>query len=706
MGGVADKLRLWERRELPVMQQAEAAECGIFCLGMVASYFGHHMDAASLRRRFSISMEGATLLDLMNFAERLHLSARPLRVEMADLKRFRVPVILHWDLNHFVVLKGYRRGRYIIHDPANGRQALREEDVSRHFTGVVLELTPTQEFEERDERKPLKLSDFWSRIVGLKRSLSLVFILSIFLQVFVLVGPLFQQLVIDDVLMSGDLNLLVVLGIGFGLVLLFEIMTNALRGVVLLHFGGLMSVQMTANLFHHLVRLPVTYFEKRHVGDIVARFRSLDEIKQLLTEGVIESLVDVIIVVGVLVMLYVYSALLATVVLCAALLYAGIRLLMYRSLREAQKQEIVAKAEENSNFMESVRGMQTIKLFGAEAHREGIWQNYFVTTINRNIKLGIFRLSYENINRLIYGLENILVIAIAAHMVIGGSFSVGMLFAFISYKRQFMDKTSQLIEMLIRFKMLNLHFERLSDVTLTPKEVTQPENQRSHAVKGGIALDTVSFSYSETGSWVVNHLSLKIDPGESVAIVGPSGCGKTTVMKLMLGLFEPVEGEVRVDGVPLSYIGLRQYRSQVAAVMQDDQLLSGSIAENISFFSPDADYQRVEECAMRASVHEDIERMPMGYNSLIGDMGSSLSGGQKQRILLARALYREPRILFLDEATSHLDGHTESRISESIRELEITRVIIAHRQETIDTADRVINLEANASGEKVADNPL
>ncbi|MCP1728221.1 ATP-binding cassette subfamily B protein RaxB [Natronospira proteinivora] len=692
MSDLAARLRLWDRRELPLIQQSEAAECGIACLGMIAGYFGYRVGLSDLRQKFSISMEGCTLLDLMNFAEKLALASRPLRVELDDLKAFKVPVILHWDLNHFVVLKGIKGKKYIIHDPAQGIRYLSHDEVSSHFTGVVLELLPTKEFQQKDERQPLRLSDFWSRIIGLKRSLGLLFLLSLLLQVFVLAAPYYQQLVVDDVLMSADLNMLLVLAIGFAMLLLFEVATNALRGIVLLHFGSLMSIQMTANLFHHLVRLPVTYFEKRHMGDIITRFGSLQHVKDMLTEGIIEALLDGVMIMGVLILLYVYSPLLATVVVATGMLYALIRLMMYRSLREASKQEIIARAEENSNFMETVRGMQTIKLFGAEAKREGIWQNYFVTSVNRKIKVGIFDISFQNINRLLFGLENIIVIYLAAHLVLAGNFSVGMLFAFVAYKRQFMDKASRLVEKLIEFKMLNLHFERLSDVTLTEKEETQPDHARVVDINGDLKLDNVSFSYSDSGPKVIENLSLEVGAGESLALVGPSGCGKTTAMKVMLGLFVPQKGEVLVDGIPLERIGLGPYRRQIAAVMQDDQLLSGSISENIAFFEPNIEQQRVQECAEMAAIHEDISNMPMGYNSLIGDMGSSLSGGQKQRVLLARALYKQPRILFLDEATSHLDTDMEKKISANIRNLDITRVIIAHRPETIQTADRVVDL--------------
>lgn len=692
MSNISNKLRLIQGRELPIIQQAEGAECGIACLGMVAGFFGHRMDMPVLRSKFTVSLEGCTLRDLMKFAQRLEMSSRPLRAELDDLKKFRKPVILHWDLNHFVVLKKVRGKRYIIHDPAHGCRSLTRDQMSENFTGVMLELTPTKEFKHRDVRMKLSFSDFWTRIVGLKRSLGLLFLLSILLQIFILAAPYYQQLVIDEVLLSRDFNMLSVLAVGFGMILLFEIATNVLRSLTLLHFGGIISIQLTSNLFHHLVRLPVTYFEKRHIGDVVERFRSLDEVKRLLTEGMVEALIDGLIVIGVLVMLYIYSALLATIVLAGVLIYAGIRFGMYRALRKASMQEIIAKAGENSNFMETVRGIQTIKILGGEAHREGLWQNHFVNSVNRRIKVGLFQISFQNANRFLFGLETIIVIYLAARLIMGGQFSVGMLMAFLAYKRQFTSKASRLVEMLVQFKMLNLHFERLADVALTPREVTEPDNTRDNDLQGGVGLHNASFRYSDNGPWIVRDLSLNISTGESVALVGPSGCGKTTVMKLMLGLLPPNEGKVLVDGIRLEHIGLRRYREQVAAVMQEDQLLSGSIRENITFYESQPNMDKVVACASRAAIHDDISRMPMGYNSLIGDMGSSLSGGQKQRLLLARALYRRPRILFLDEATSHVDARTEHEINDAIREMNITRVIIAHRRETIDSADRVIDL--------------
>lgn len=691
----ASKLQFWYRKKLPLILQSEATECGLACLAMVAGYHGYRTDLLSMRQNFSLSLEGATLLDIMQFAEKLALTSRPLRIELEDLEALQTPCILHWDLNHFVVLKSATEKSIVIYDPAYGERRLSLNEASGHFTGIALELTPTQAFVAKEKPPSLRFSDFWSKITGLKSSLMLIFTLSLLLQIFALASPYYIQLVIDDVILTADTSLLTVLAIGFALVLLFEVATTALRGFTLLHFGNLMNIQLGSNLFHHLIRLPLDYFEKRHMGDVVSRFGSLQRVKELLTTGVIETLIDGLMATITLVMIFFYSPTLSMVVLVAVLLYALLRIAMYRPFRTITEQEIIARAEENSNFMETVRGIQTIKLFGSEVKREGQWQNHYANAINQNIRLGHFQLSYAGINRILFGLENIVVIYLAASLVIDGGFSTGMLFAFMAYKTQFMDKTAKLIEKMIEFKMLGLHFERLADIALTEKETLQGDKVKKHDIKGKISVNNLSFKYSDATPNVINDLSLEIQAGESVAITGPSGCGKSTLLKLMLGLNNPNSGDILIDDVPLEQLGNRQYRQQIAAVMQNDELLSGSVADNIAFFDTPIDMPLVIKSAQLAAIHEDISKMPMGYDSLIGDMGSSLSGGQKQRLILARALYKQPKILFMDEATSHLDTQLESDINQAIRQLDITRVIIAHRKETIASADREIALAVN-----------
>ncbi len=679
-------------KRLPVILQTEAAECGLASIAMVAAYYGYKTDLTSLRQEHEISLKGANLEELMQIADKLKLSTRALRLDLEHLSQLKTPCILHWDMNHFVVLKKVTKKSIEIHDPGLGERKYTMEEFSKHFTGVALELSPTEEFKSEDSRVNLKLSDFWSKVTGLKSTLGKVFVLSLLLQAFAIASPYYMQLVVDEVILSYDQNLLAILAIGFGLLMAIEMVTGAVRSVLLLHFGNLMSIQLGANLFHHLVRLPLQYFEKRHIGDVVSRFGSLQQVKELLTKGVIEAVIDGVMAIATLIMIFLYSPKLSVIVLIAIAIYAVFRIAMYRPLRQMSEEVIVNQAKEQSNFMETVRGIQTIKLFGREVQRQSVWHNKYADSLNSGIRVGHLNIGYEAFNKVIFGLENVLVIYFAAMLVMEGDLTVGMLFAFMAYKRQFVEKMASLIEKIIEFKMLSLHFNRLADISLTEKEQDIQGKMSGKKISGDIELKGINYRYNKKEAPVFKHLDLSIKAGESVAIIGPSGCGKTTLAKLMLGLFEPDEGKIEVDGVDIRQLGLGQYRTQIAAVMQDDQLLSGSIADNISFFDPELDMQQVEWAAKIAAIDNDILQMTMGYNTLVGDMGAALSGGQIQRLLLARALYRKPKILFMDEATSNLDTKLEFSVNEAVKNLDVTRIIIAHRPETIASADRVIEL--------------
>lgn len=679
-------------KRLPVILQTEAAECGLASIAMVAAYYGYKTDLTSLRQEHEISLKGANLEELMQIADKLKLSTRALRLDLEHLSQLKTPCILHWDMNHFVVLKKVTKKSIEIHDPGLGERKYTMEEFSKHFTGVALELSPTEEFKSEDSRVNLKLSDFWSKVTGLKSTLGKVFVLSLLLQAFAIASPYYMQLVVDEVILSYDQNLLAILAIGFGLLMAIEMVTGAVRSVLLLHFGNLMSIQLGANLFHHLVRLPLQYFEKRHIGDVVSRFGSLQQVKELLTKGVIEAVIDGVMAIATLIMIFLYSPKLSVIVLIAIAIYAVFRIAMYRPLRQMSEEVIVNQAKEQSNFMETVRGIQTIKLFGREVQRQSVWHNKYADSLNSGIRVGHLNIGYEAFNKVIFGLENVLVIYFAAMLVMEGDLTVGMLFAFMAYKRQFVEKMASLIEKIIEFKMLSLHFNRLADISLTEKEQDIQGKMSGKKISGDIELKGINYRYNKKEAPIFKHLDLSIKAGESVAIIGPSGCGKTTLAKLMLGLFEPDEGKIEVDGIDIRQLGLGQYRTQIAAVMQDDQLLSGSIADNISFFDPQLDMQQVEWAAKIAAIDNDILQMTMGYNTLVGDMGAALSGGQIQRLLLARALYRKPKILFMDEATSNLDTKLEFSVNEAVKNLDVTRIIIAHRPETIASADRVIEL--------------
>jgi len=677
---------------MPMYFQAEAAECGLACLAMVSRFYGAETSLISMRTFHSVSLGGASLFDLINLGSKIGLASRALRIELQDLKNLRKPCILHWDLNHFVVLKSVSAKKIIIHDPAMGIRSLSHDEVSKHFTGMVMEIWPTEDFKKEQKSISLNFSDLWSRITGLKTSLLVLFFLSLILQIFILINPYYIQLVVDDVLLTNDVNLMNTLLIGFSLVLLFEVITNATRSISLIHFGNLFSLQLGANLFHHLIRLPTSYFEKRHLGDIISRFNSIHEIRRLFTAGILETAIDGLMAILTVLIIFYYSSYLALVVMLSVVLYGFFRVLSFKSLRNANELELVHKAKENTYFMESMRAIQTIKLFSFESSRESQWLNKYSDAVNYGIVIGKYHVTYTAINNIIFGIESLLVVYIGAFLIMDGQLTVGMLIAFLAYKRQFVEKMINVVSKIIDFKMIGLHLERLSDIALSQKENSANSASSNQIINGKLTVKGLTFSYNENLENILNNLNFEVQVGESVAIIGPSGVGKSTLLKLMLGLISPNKGSVLIDGEPLESIGHDNYRKQIAAVMQDDELLTGTISENISFFDEKVDLEFVYKCAKLAEIDHDISKMPMKYDSLIGDMGANLSGGQKQRLLLARALYKQPKILFMDEATSHLDLNLESKINDSIRKLNITRVIIAHRKETIESADRIISL--------------
>lgn len=687
-------LQLSLRKRIPIILQTETTECGVACLAMCASHYGHEIDLASLRQRFSASLRGSTLQDLIHIAGFLSLSARPVKLELAQLSKLRCPAILHWDMNHFVVLTQVHADRITIHDPARGRRVLPLQEVSSHFTGVALELVPDKDFKPQREQRTLSLRHLIGRLQDWPGALTQIAVLAFALEIFGLASPLFMQWVVDSAIVSADKDLLTVLAVGFLLLAFIQVGMGALRSWLLMALSAQFNTQLVAKLFGHLLQLPIGFFVKRHLGDVVSRFESLTQIQRTLTGSFLEALIDGVMAIAILIMMLIYSPLLTLIVGIAALCYGALRLILYRPLRQAEEEHIVRGAKQQSYLLESVRAVQSIKLLNGQPQRHTQYQNLTVDHMNAAVRVQRLAIMFKAFNGGLFGIENIAVVWLGARLVLDGGFSVGMLFAFIAYKQIFITRIVSVIEKSVEMTMLGLHAERVADIAQTDPENSGPGTDLGAAApqRFDIEVRNVDFRYSATDPYTLRNVNLRIEQGESVAIVGPSGCGKTTLLKLILGLLPPDAGEVRVGGVDIRRLEAGQYRSLVGTVMQDDHLLTGSIADNICFFAAQPDHEHIMRCAALAAVHDDILAMPMGYHTMIGDMGSVLSGGQKQRLLLARALYKRPHILVLDEATSHLDIAREKHVSHAIRNLHLTRIIVAHRPETIASADRIIDL--------------
>jgi ATP-binding cassette subfamily B protein RaxB len=683
-------LGMTARRRVRLIRQTEITECGLACVAMIANAHRLNIDLGTLRRQFPPSARGAALKALIGIADALGLSSRAVKLPLSELRNLQTPAVLHWDMSHYVVLDRMVGNKGLIHDPAGRSRWWTLDELSKHFTGVALELRPADDFQPADRRERLKLSQLWRRMTGLKRALAQTLVLSLVMQAFVLASPYYMQVAVDSALPALDRNLLAVLALGFGLFTLVHAAAGLLRSFVLLSAGTALSFGIAGNLARRLFRLPVDWFEKRHVGDVLSRFQSIMPIQQVLTQGAVAALLDGVLAVLILIVMFFYSATLTLIALAAFLLYAVVRAVSFSAQRDAQEETITTGAAEQSMMIESIRGIVTLRLFNREAARHAQWQSRLTDATNADVRLGRIGIWQQTANTLIFGLENIVTIWLAIGLVISGGFSVGMVFAFVAYKTQFLTRSASLIDQVIAFRMLGLHLERLSDVALADEDVSFGKNVGTRGeLRGHIELRNVRFRYSPSDPLVLNGVDVAVQPGDHVAITGPSGGGKSTLVKILLGLVEPEDGEVLVDGQPLSRFGYKAYRDQVAAVLQDDSLFTGSLADNIALFDDAPDLERIAQAAAAAAIHDDIARMPMGYETLVGDMGSSLSGGQKQRVLLARALYRRPKLLIMDEGTAHLDGATEQQVNATVAALGITRIVIAHRAETISAADRL-----------------
>ncbi len=681
------------RRRLPVMLQSEASECGLICLAMLAAFHGGGADAHALRRRLGATLRGWSLRTLIAAAATLGLSARALRVETDELRLIACPAILHWDFDHFVVLKRVA-SRYVeIHNPAVGERRFPLAELSKHFTGVALELTPTAAFERAPRAPRLTLWSLWHGAESARRPIAQLLVLSVFVQLFALATPSYIQLVVDDVLVKRDVDVLPLLAIGFALLAVLNVATKTLRGFAGLYLANRLNFSFGARLFFHLIRLPLEYFQRRHVGDVISRFRSLKPVQEFITGGVVAAGIDGAMALTTLIVIFVYSPLLAGIALGAFVLYAALRIALLRPLRVRSHESIAADARLDSHFLETIRALQGVKLFGKEAERERAWQDLFVDSINAGVRVTRLNLGYDALSGLLLGIEGVLIVFVGAQQVLSGALTIGMLYAFIAYRTHFSNAMNSLITQIVQGLMLALHLERISDIAFAEQEPgLVAQSSFTAPVRGALRAERLSFTYPGDVRPLLHDLDLNVDAGERLAVVGPSGVGKSTLLRLLVGLIRPTGGRIDVDGIPLDRLGIRSYRAGIAALMQDDVLLSGSIRDNIAFFDLAVDTAKLERATRIAHIHDDIVQLPMGFDTRIGDMGSALSIGQQQRLLLARALYREPSILFLDEGTSHLDLPTELAIMQSIADLGITCIYTTHRDATARLADKVLSL--------------
>ena len=688
-----NSLNLKKSYKLPIILQDEIAECGHACIAMIGVFFGHKLDLSGLRKISEPSIEGISLSQINKLLTRLNFKTRALRVPIDKLGFIKTPAILHWNKNHFVVLKKVKRNKIIIHDPAVGLRICSYSEFQQEFSGVALEVTRDIEFKRITSKNKITLLQIIKTIPNIHKLFSILLLLSLSIEILTIINPLFIQYITDQVLGSNSISNLLPIASGFILIICLLTLAEYTRSHLTLYTTTNFRESFGASVFRHLLSLSTKFFANRHQGDIQSKFQAIDNIQTKISSDFIKTILDGVMFFITLAMMFLYSSLLSVVILLTTLIFVAIRYFSYQTLKNQTSSSAHLHAKVATTLLETIRAITPIKLFLKEQNQLNTWRNGYIDALNSDIKISKQQITYQTSNHFIFNLEQIIIICIVSKLVLSKQFSTGMLLALLSYRHILVVKATSFIQNIFDYKLLSIQLNRLNDILVQEPEMHDIQYKQINDQEiNTISLKNICFQYSQDKKNIINNLNLEIYKGEKIAIIGKSGCGKSTLLHLMMGLLSPTSGEIYINNLALNSFGKINYRKKIAAVMQQDSLLTGTILNNITFFDDQIDLELVYEVAHLAQIHEMIIKLPMGYETLIGDMGSMLSGGQKQRLILARALYRKPEILFLDEATSHLDDENEKLINQALKTIDITQIIVAHRQETIKMADRVLLL--------------
>jgi len=685
MARLGERLR---RRRIPYVAQLAAADCGAACLAMVLGYWGRHVTLDEVHSATGMTLRGISARVLLEAGRRFDLVGRAVQVDMDQLHLLSPGTVLHWEFRHFVVFERTSLQGVDVVDPAFGRRQVPLEQFRKAFTGVALLFEPSETFEtaspQRGPRRYLRL------LLEERPALVRVAIMSLLLQLFALALPSLTGAVVDRVVPSGDLPLLATLGAGMAALVGFQFLSSFVRAHLLLQLRTHLDARLTLGFLDHLVHLPFSFFQLRSAGDLMNRLNSNTTVREMLTSGALSTILDGSLVLLYLGVLLAGSPRMGALVACLALLQGLVFIFARQRQTELMAKNLEVSASAQNYQVELFSGIQTLKALGLEDRAVQHWSNLYVDVLNVSLERGRLEALTESITSTLRMASPLVVLGAGALLVMEGQLTLGEMLALNALAAGFLLPVSNLVSTAFQLQLVRSYLARVDDVLEAVPEQTSGAVRRAHSLQGRVQVENVSFRYGAYSPLVVQDVSVTIEPGQFVAIVGASGAGKSSLAHLLLGLYLPTSGSIRYDGVPLAELELQSLRRQMGVVLQNPSLFRGDIRRNISFADPLMPLDRVQAAAKRAQVHDDIVAMPMGYETVLSEMGASLSGGQRQRLALARALAANPAILLLDEATNALDAKTERAVQDAIAELRCTRVVIAHRLSTVRDADLIL----------------
>ena len=687
------KGKVKRKRRIPEMRQVTAVECGAACLGMVLNYYGYGTSISDVQERCGVGRDGLTALEIVKSARLYGLRVRAVSLNLDDFRFVALPAIIHWEFNHFLVVERWSSNHIDVLDPAIGRRRLTREEFDEGFTGVAILLEPGTQFEQKAPEKALTLWSYMRSLLHMRTILFQIIGTSLLLQLLGLGAPLLTAVVIDNILPQKNPNILVVLGIGMLILILMQGITGFLRSSLLIYLQTRLDTDMMLNFFEHMLSLPYRFFQLRLNGDLLARMNSNLAIRDLLTNQLISTILDGGTVIVYFIILLLFSKLIAVTTLIIGFVQIFVLLVTSPAIRRLTQRDLEAQGKTQGYMNEILSGIATLKAAGAENRAFARWENLFFDEMNISLRLNYISSIVGSLLGIVGLLSPLLLLWIGATQVINGTMQVGTMLALNTLAIEFLGPLGSLASTGQSLQIIRAHFTRVADIIGTQPEQDPALVQIPHQLRGQIELKNVSFRYDQNAPLILNNINGKIMPGQKVALVGKTGSGKSTLGKLLVGLMLPTKGSIMFDGVPLDQLNYQDVRSQFGVVLQESFIFSGSVKDNIALNNPDMDMDRVIEAASIAAIDEDIEKMPMGYDTLVSEGGSAFSGGQRQRVALARALAHHPALLLLDEATSALDVVTEQTIERNLNRLPCTQVIIAHRLSTIRNADVIMVLD-------------
>lgn len=689
---------------VPVILQMSAVECGAACLAMILTYHGRRTSASECRECCGAGRDGATALAIAESARRFGLRVKGYSVGLADFRQVSLPAVVHWNFDHFLVVERWSPSAIDVVDPAVGRTRLTAEEFDAGFTGVVLTFEPGAHFERRRTRPHLTRRAYLSyalRSPGAAGMLGQVIGASLLLQLLGLALPVFTKVLIDYVIPFRATDVMLLLGLGTGIWVLTNLVGTYLRSSVLIYLQARLDSQMVIDFFEHVLALPFKFFQQRTSGDLLMRLGSNATLREIFTSQTVSAVLDGGLVVVYLGILVAWQPWFGLLVVGLGMLQVALLLAVTPAMHRLLQRDLRAQADSQSYLVEALNGISTLKASGAEYRALERWSDLFFNQLNVSLKRSRLSATMETLMSSLRLLSPLVLLWAGAHYVIAGRMTIGAMLALNALAASFLSPLASLVSNGQRLQLAGAHLERIGDVLeAAPEQATQAGAMPTR-LSGSLEIRKVSFKYDSAAPFVLRDISLRVEPGQKIALVGRTGSGKSTLARLILGLYQPTEGEILYDGrVRLEELNLRWLRQQFGVVPQEPFLFSGSIRENISFQDPSLSLEQIERAAKLAAIHDEITKMPMGYETIIAEGGTAISGGQRQRLALARALVHQPTFLLLDEATSHLDAVTEDLIDESLNQMRCTRIIIAHRLSTIRNADLILVMDGGRIVEK------